>query len=150
MSTFTEDAYEQTLIELFHDELGYQYQCGYDIEHDVRVPYLPDVMRAALVKLNPGLPTSTIDDAVKRITTLQGGTLVQNNEAFTDMMQGGVPAQLPPVEGQPERTVLVKLIDYDRPDANDFRIVNQWTVEQFQKRRCDMVVFVNGLPLVVI
>ena len=148
--TFTEDTYEQTLIELFRDELDYQYQCGYDIEHDPRVPYLPDVLRKAIEKLNPGLPPSTLDDAIKRITTLSVGTLVQNNEAFTDMMQGGVPAQLPPVKGQPERTVLVKLIDYDNPLANDFRIVNQWTVEQFQKRRCDMVVFVNGLPLVVI
>ncbi len=148
--TFTEDAYEQTLIELFRDELGYQYQCGYDIEHDVRVPYLSDMLRSALRKLNPGLPQPALDDAYKRVTTLQDGTLVQNNEAFTDMMQGGVPAQLPPVKGQPERTVLVKLIDYDNVALNDFRIVNQWTVEQFQKRRCDMVVFVNGLPLVVI
>ena len=49
-----------------------------------------------------------------------------------------------------ERTTLMRLIDYERPERNLFKVVNQWRVEEYKSKRCDMVVMVNGLPLVVV
>lgn len=148
-TTFTEDTYEKALIALFQ-ELGYVYECGYDIERDVRKPYYAEVMESSLRRINKDLDESAINELIKKITSIEAGSLVQNNEQFIDYLQTGVEVEAQ-VKGTKEyRTVRAKLIDYDNLNNNDFRIVNQWTVEEFSKKRCDLVVMINGLPLVVI
>ena len=148
-TTFTEDTYEKALIALFQ-ELGYGYECGYDIERDVRKPYYAEVMESSLRRINKDLDESAINELIKKITSIEAGSLVQNNEQFIDYLQTGVEVEAQ-VKGTKEyRTVRAKLIDYDNLNNNDFRVVNQWTVEEFSKKRCDVVVMINGLPLVVI
>ena len=149
---FIEDSYEQAIIALFKDELGYDYTYGYDIERDFREPYLREEVRASVKRLNPLLPDATIDDVVKKVCDISEGTLLQNNEAFMEMMQNGVETQtlsIPLKEGSEERTVIAKLMDYEHPELNSFKIVNQWRVHEHQNIRCDLVVLVNGLPVVV-
>lgn len=150
-STFNENAYEQALIALFRDELGYEYECGYDVERDYREPYYKPQVEACLRRLNPTCSGAIIQEALRKVTSISEGTLVQNNELFTAWMQSGVEVTSPdPSQGGAERTLLVKLIDFENISQNSFKIVNQWRVEEFQTKRCDMVVMVNGLPLVVI
>ena len=145
---FTEDAYEQTLIALFRDELGYQYELGYDVERDTREPFHRADLEASLRRLNPGLPDDVLAEGMKAIATIDEGTLEQNNETFIKWMQEGMEVELKQ-DGE-ERTVLMRLIDFDRPERNLFKVVNQWRVEEYKSKRCDIVVMVNGLPLVVV
>ena len=145
---FTEDAYEQTLIALFRDELGYKYECGYEVERDYKEPFYRADLEASMRRLNPDLPAAAVDEGIKQITTINEGTLEQNNEKFTKWMQDGLEVQVK-LNGE-ERTVLMQLIDYEHPQRNLFKVVNQWRVEDYKNKRCDMVVMVNGLPLVVV
>ena len=145
---FTEDAYEQTLIALFRDELGYKYECGYEVERDYKEPFYRADLEASMRRLNSDLPAAAVDEGIKQITTINEGTLEQNNENFTKWMQDGLEVQVK-LNGE-ERTVLMQLIDYEHPERNLFKVVNQWRVEEYKNKRCDMVVMVNGLPLVVV
>lgn len=145
---FTEDAYEQTLIALFHDELGYAYECGYEVERDYKEPFYRADLVASMRRLNPELPADAMDEGIKQITNISIGTLEQNNEQFTLWMQNGLEVGFQQ-DGE-ERTALMRLIDFDHPERNLFKVVNQWRVEEYKNKRCDMVVMVNGLPLVVV
>lgn len=148
---YTEDSYEQALIALFRDELHYDYIYGPDIERDYRQPCYVPALEDAIRRINPTLPTEVIEEATKRILSATDGTLIQSNEAFMRALQDGL--EVPYIHKGEERTAIVQLIDYDKEtfDTNNtFHIINQWRVEGHDVIRCDMVVFVNGLPLVVI
>lgn len=145
---FTEDAYEQTLNALFRDELGYAYECGYEVERDYREPFYRADLLASMRRLNPSLPADAMEQGIKQITNISIGTLEQNNEQFTLWMQNGL--EVGYLQDGEERTALMRLIDYERPERNLFKVVNQWRVEEYKNKRCDMVVMVNGLPLVVV
>lgn len=145
---FTEDAYEQTLIALFRNELGYAYECGYEVERDYREPFYRADLVASMRRLNPSLPADAMEQGIKQITNISIGTLEQNNEQFTLWMQNGL--EVGYLQDGEERTALMRLIDYERPERNLFKVVNQWRVEEYKSKRCDMVVMVNGLPLVVV
>ena len=143
----TEEGYERTLIELFQ-ELGYEYECGYDVERDFRNPYYEADLKAALRRQNPMLPDDVLEEAFRIVTHVNEGILEQRNEQFTDYLQNGIEVKHNE-DGRP-KTALVRLINYDDPLQNQFKVCNQWTVVEHEKIRCDLVVFVNGLPLVVI
>ena len=145
---FTEDAYEQTLIALFRDELGYAYECGYEVERDYKEPFYRADLVASMRRLNPELPADAMDEGIKQITNISIGTLEQNNEQFTLWMQNGLEVGF--LQDGEQRTALMRLIDFDHPERNLFKVVNQWRVEEYKNKRCDMVVIVNGLPLVVV
>ena len=145
-TNFTENSYEQAIIALF-EQMGYLYECGYDVERDPRNPLHEEVLRASLRRINPTLTAHGIDEMMKVLKDIEGADLVAQNETFTDYLQNGLPVE--DKVGGEYRTVNARLIDYDRPEANDFRIVNQWTVEEYATKRADLVVMVNGLPLVV-
>lgn len=147
---FTEDAYEQALINLFRDDLAYDYELGYDIEErDFKEPFYRADLETMLRRLNAQLPAAVVDEAIRKVTNINEGSLLQNNDTFTKWMQGGMEVKYKAESGE-ERTELVRLIDFDHPEENLFKVVNQWRVEEFQNKRCDMVIFVNGLPLVVV
>ncbi|MBO4665576.1 MAG: type I restriction endonuclease subunit R [Paludibacteraceae bacterium] len=145
---FTEDSYEQALIALFRDELGYEYIYGPDIERDYRQPCYVDALTPAISRINPTLPKEAIDEALRRILHASESTLLANNEEFMRALQDGL--EVPYVRNEEERTDIVQLIDYANYTNNTFHIANQWRVEGRDAIRCDMVVFVNGLPLVVV
>lgn len=145
---FTEDAYEQTLIALFRDELGYAYECGYEVERDYKEPFYRADLVASMRRLNSELPADAMDEGIKQITNISIGTLEQNNEQFTLWMQNGLEVGF--LQNGEQRTALMRLIDFDHPERNLFKVVNQWRVEEYKNKRCDMVVMVNGLPLVVV
>ena len=144
---FTEDSYEQALIELFRG-MGYQYECGYDVERDFREPYNALDLQKSLRRQNPLLSQDVLDEAFRKITHVNEGTLEQRNEQLMDYLQSGVEVKY--AEEGKAKTALVRLIDFAEPLHNDFKVCNQWRVVEHEPIRCDMVAFVNGLPLVVI
>ena len=143
----SEANYENTLIQLFQT-LGYAYECGYDVERDYRNPYYEEDLRDALQRLNPMLSAEVLNEAFRLVTHVNEGTLEQRNETLMDYVQNGVEVKYSE-DGCP-KTALVRLVNFDSPLQNQFKVANQWTVIEYEKIRCDMVVFVNGLPLVVI
>ena len=145
---FTEDAYEQTLIALFRDELGYAYELGYDVERDYKEPFHRADLEASMRRLNPGLTDQVLAEGIKALTNISTGSMEMDNEQFTLWMQGGMEVSYQQ-DGE-TRTALMQIIDYAHQERNLFKVVNQWRVEQFKSKRCDMVVMVNGLPLVVV
>ena len=156
MSTnqFTEDSYEQTLIDLFQ-RMGYQYECGYDVERDFREPWYGADLQQSLRKLNPKLNDphckygqTVLTEAYRIVTHVNEGTLEQRNEQMMDYLQNGVEVKY--VADGRNQTALVRLVDFEHPAQNLFKVCNQWRVVEKEKIRCDIVVFVNGLPLVVI
>lgn len=144
---FPEDSYEQALISLFTEKLGYEYECGYNVERDYRDPFYREDLVKALRWLNPQLPQEVLDDALRQLCNNNDGGYVQRNEVFTEWLQNGISVPRV-VDGRPV-TETVILMDFEHPDANQWKVVNQWRVEDIEPIRCDMVVMVNGLPLVV-
>ena len=144
---FTEDSYEQTLIDLFQ-RMGYQYECGYDVERDFREPWYGADLKQSLRKLNPKMSDEVLTEAYRIVTHVNEGTLEQRNEQMMDYLQNGVEVKY--VDDGRNQTALVRLVDFEHPAQNLFKVCNQWRVVEKEKIRCDIVVFVNGLPLVVI
>ena len=145
-TSFTENSYEQAIIALF-EQMGYRYECGYDIERDPRNPLYEEVLTASLRRINPELTPYGIGEMMKELKEIDGADLVSRNETFTDYLQNGLPIE--DKVGGEYRTINARLVDYDHPEKNDFRIINQWTVEEFATKRCDLVVMLNGFPIVV-
>ena len=151
MNGYTENEYELALIELFQSLEGkqYRYVYGPDIERDYSNPLLDDVLQESLQRINPTLPLDAIEDAIKKLHQIEGSSLYECNFNFTQMLQYGIEVQYSDEKHQ-VKTKIVNLIDYEHEDENDFLVVNQYTVQEVDTKRPDIVVFVNGLPLVVI
>ena len=145
---FTESNYENAILQLFTQTLGYSYAYGPDIERDYHSPLYEDELLPALRSVNPDLPQVALDDAVYKLKNFDSGALLQKNMVFTDYLQNGVPVKFV-VKGE-ERSGLVYLVDYQHPENNRFTAINQWTVIENSEKRADVVLFVNGLPLVVV
>lgn len=145
---FTEADYEKSVIELFQN-LGYSYIYAPELERDYSCPVLESTLQDCLVKINKNLPYAAIMEAIGKLRDFDAGSLLQRNEIFMNYLQNGIPVKY--VEEGEERTNIVYLIDYDNVDHNDFYVLNQFTyIENGNNRRPDVIVFINGLPLVVI
>lgn len=147
MAPFTENSYEQALIELLRDSLGYEYMHGPDIERDYHVPYHEAQLRDSLAAINHGKPLAALDEAMKKLRDIDAGSMLQSNEQFMDWLQNGLPVTY--FDGE-EKHDIISLIDYDNPHVNTFQVVNQWTYVEKSEKRADVVLFINGLPLVLI
>ena len=145
---FTEAHFENAILELMHDKLGYDRIYGPDVERDYTEPLHLEIVRQSLFDINPSLAKEAIDEAIVKIRNIENGSLVQRNEVFTDYMQNGVEVNY--FDGKDQCSTRVRLIDYDTPLRNNFTVANQWTVEEKSVRRADIIVFVNGFPLVVV
>ena len=145
---FTEAHFENAILELMHDKLGYDRIYGPDVKRDYTEPLHLEIVRQSLFEINPSLAKEAIDEAIVKIRNIENGSLVQRNEVFTDYMQNGVEVNY--FDGKDQCSTRVRLIDYDTPLRNNFIVANQWTVEEKSVRRADIIVFVNGFPLVVV
>lgn len=144
---FTEATFEAAIIELF-EQMGYTHLYGPDIERDYSSPLLESVLLDCLVKINSKLPADAISEAIAKLKGFDSGSLLQKNMAFMDYLQNGVPVRYF-VKGE-ERDSIVYLVDYSHVDQNSFYVVNQFTfVENGNHRRPDVILFINGLPLVL-
>ena len=152
INQFTEDSYEQTLIELFTERLGYEYQNGYDIQstftdNDYYCPLYMERLRSALQRLNPTLHVTALAEAERKLRHIEAGNMVQNNELFMDYLQHGIEVTHS-FRGELKHDI-VYVADYNCVENNDFLLVNQWTYVEKSKKRADLIVFLNGLPVVV-
>ena len=147
MQGYTEADYENSIIELFQNDLGYEHIYGPDIERDFHSPLYEDVLLDALYRLNSGLPDDAIQDALFKLKNFENGELVQKNSVFTDYLQNGIEVKY--FEDGEERSSITYLADYKNPDNNSFIVANQWTFIENSNKRPDVILFLNGLPVVL-
>ena len=145
---YTEADYENSVIELFRNDLGYEYAYGPDIERNFRSPLYDEVLEDSLYQLNRELPDDAIQDAMLKLRNFENGELVQKNAVFMDYLQNGIPVRY--FEKGEERSSIVYLADYKNPDNNSFIVANQWTFIENSNKRPDIILFLNGLPVVLV
>lgn len=144
---YNEESYENSIIDLFENDLQYQRVYGPDIVRDFYNPLYEDVLIESIERINRRLPRSAIDDALYKLKNFENGELVQKNMVFMDYLQNGVPVRY--FDGSEEKSSIVYLIDYDNVNNNSFIVANQWTFIENSNKRPDIILFINGLPLVV-
>ncbi|MBP6612282.1 MAG: type I restriction endonuclease subunit R [Aquabacterium sp.] len=152
----TEDQLEQETLAWLQD-VGYAVRSGVDIAPDGQTPeratyrevLLLERLRQAIARLNPGIPAAAREDAVQRVQNLGLPAQLAANRAFHKLLVGGVPVQYQ--QNGETRGDFVRLIDWADASGNEFWAVNQFTLKgPHHTRRPDIVLFVNGLPLVLL
>jgi type I restriction enzyme R subunit len=152
----TESAIEEFAIKLF-ERLGYSAIYAPDIAPDGDRPergHYSDVLltgrlEQAIKRINPKLPPAVLQAALKEVQRIHSPDLLANNEAFHRLLTEGV--KVSRQHDGTERGELVWLIDFAHPGNNEFLVANQFTViENHQNKRPDLILFVNGIPLVVL
>lgn len=157
ITSYAESDLEQAAIEWF-EELNYSKAYGPEIspegEYPERLLYsdviLTDRLRDALTRINPGVPREAIEEAIRIVEVPQSPSLLVNNRAFQRMITDGIDAEYRTPAGE-NRVAKVWLFATEpgRVEENDFLVVNQFTVIETSEKRPDIVIFVNGIPLVV-
>lgn len=109
--------------------------------------FLPNIFEESLHKINHNLSNEAIDQVIIKLNSIDGGSLGQRNEVFTEYLQNGV--EVTYFDGKEEQNDIIYLIDYNKPENNTYHCVNQWTYVEYSEKRPDIVLFVNGMPLVV-
>ena len=151
----------EDLIEMaFIDQLtgqGFEFHHGPDIAPDSDNPkrknfdsvVLEEELLKAIEKLNPGVPSSAINEAYQKVLNLGSEDIMENNETFHTYLTNGVPAEF--TKDGSSKGVNIDLLDIENPENNTYWAVNQLVIiENNVNRRLDVVIYINGLPLVVV
>lgn len=144
---YTEANYESAVLEVFRDVLGYRYIYAPDLLRDYADPLYVDELMPALRRVNRGLPEAALSEAVYKLRNFEGGTVLQKNVQFMNYLQNGVSVNY--FDRGEQRSALVALVDYEHVENNSFTVANQWTIVENSEKRPDVLVFLNGLPVVV-
>lgn len=149
---FTEGQLEEAYIDLL-EGLGWEHRLGGEIEEEERGSYhevlLLEELRNTIYRINKDIPADAKEEAIKKIRHLSHPTLIRANEEFHKMITDGIDVPYKDKKGT-ERFGKVYLFDYENLDNNTYHAVNQFTIIQKTNRRPDVILFVNGIPLVVI
>ena len=156
MAWFAESVVEEAALDWLR-EIGYTVILGADSPPGpgtLRKTYgdaiLPQVLRGALTRLNPDLPREALDDAFRKLTRLEGSTLEARNRNIHRMLVDGVTVEYRRPDGA-IAGAQARVIDFDEVRSNDWLAINQFTVtENKHTRRPDIVLLLNGLPLVLV
>lgn len=148
-NSYSEKEYEKSIIELFQEkDMGYDYVYGPDVEErDFNSPLYDEVLESSLYEINPDLPDEAIKEALFKLRNFDNADLVQKNAIFMDYLQNGITVHY--TENNEPRDTIVYLIDYENPQKNSFIVANQWTFIENSNKRPDILLFINGLPLVL-
>lgn len=144
---YTEANYENAVIELFCDTLDYNHVYGPDLVRDYSDPLYREELIPALRRINSELPEVAIYESVHKLRNFEGGSTLQKNMQFMDYLQHGVSVNY--YHNGEQHSALVKLIDFEKPERNSFTVANQWTIIENSDKRPDIIIFLNGLPIVV-
>lgn len=143
----TETEFELTTIERL-ELLGYRYSHGDDLTRPEEEVVLVDILREKLTERYGDIPAAAIEESVRRFSHPEGVDTLRRNMAFHEAITRGIELRIEHPGGRVDHRHIYP-IDWDNPDRNDFLVVNQLRIHGNNDRRPDLVVFVNGLPLIV-
>jgi type I restriction enzyme R subunit len=129
-------------------EQGYTHLLGADIHRNLKKVVLEDSLKYFLTRQYPKLPPDVLSDAIRQLLFNEGADLDIRNRSFHLKLSNGIDLDWQDKEGNPHAEHIYP-IDYDNPENNQFLAVNQFTVEGRNTRHADLILFVNGLPLVL-
>lgn len=141
-----ENTLEQAIISELQTK-GYEYVYGPDIDRDYHEVILEECFASSLMNINPGITDDIISETYKTIKNLGLLKLEELNESFHKYLIEGVP--IPYRVNDENRTFTVKLIDFGMPENNDFKVINQFTIIEYKNKRPDILVFINGIPMIL-
>lgn len=144
--SINENTLEQAIISELQDK-GYEYLYGPDIDRDYHEVIMKDCFESSMLNINPEITFDIIEEAYKTIRNLGLLKLEDLNCAFHKYLVEGVPIAYR-LDGE-NRTYTVKLIDFEYPERNDFKVVNQYTIIEYKTKRPDILIFINGIPMVL-
>ena len=144
--SFTEANYENSIVELF-EGMGYEHIYGPEIDRDFHEPLMLEELRGSLQTINKNLPADAIGEAIYKIRNYEAGSLISKNEVFTDYLQSGVTVSYQ--ENGETKSSIIYLVDYQNPSVNSFIVANQWTIQEYETKRPDVLIFLNGIPVVL-
>lgn len=140
---FKEEQVEQAIIEQLQG-LGYEYLYGPEIERDYKEVILKNIFFNSIFKINPDITPDIANEVYRKIRTFNNIGLIQANYEFYHMLYAGVEI---PIDG--DRTYTAQLIDRNNIENNSFHVINQYTIIEYKEKRPDVIIFINGIPLVV-
>lgn len=143
----TESTFELTSLQRL-DVLKYQHAFGMDIERPREEVVLRDALRDFLTQRYSGLPPAAIEQAVRTFSKPEGVDSLHRNLAFHQMLTRGLELKVEFPDGRVEHRH-VYAVNWDEPHKNDVQAINQFPIHGQNDRRPDVIIFVNGLPLVV-
>lgn len=146
-NSFTEADYENSVLDLFR-KINYDYVYGPDIERNLRSPLYDDILEESLYRINPNCNDKAIVDALYKLRNFENADLVTKNKVFMDYLQNGIPVKYQ--ENGEETSTIVYLVDYEHVENNSFIVANQWTFIENSNKRPDILIFLNGMPIVLI
>lgn len=141
-----ENTLEQAVIAELQEK-GYEYLYGPDIDRDYHEVILRDCFESAMFKINPGITVDIVEEAYKSIRNLGLLKLEDMNAAFHKYVVEGIP--VPYRKNGEQSTFTVRLFDFENPESNDFKVINQYTIVEYKNKRPDVLVFINGIPVVL-
>ena len=144
--SFNESDYENSVIELFQN-MDYNYVYGPDVDRDTKSPLYEEVLEESIRKLNSSADEKAIVNALYKLHNFENADLVSKNMMFMDYLQNGVEVQYN--KNGEETSTIIYLVDYDNVENNSFIIANQWTFVEHSEKRPDVILFLNGLPVVL-
>ena len=146
-NSFTEADYENSVLDLFR-EMNYDYVYGPNIERNLRSPLYDDILEESLYRINPNCNDKAIIDALYKLRNFENVDLVTKNKVFMDYLQNGIPVKYQ--ENGEETSTIVYLVDYEHVENNSFIVANQWTFIENSNKRPDILIFLNGMPIILI
>ena len=145
---FDEATLEKITMELLTN-LGYETLNGYELEREnYSNVILDDDLERAITKLNKNITNEDIKEVIRLIKNLDNNNTILNNKQFTQYLLEGV--KVPIQEDGTTRYKTIKVIDFNNIEINTFKAINQYTIIEESEKRPDIIVFINGMPLVVI
>ena len=145
---FDEETLEKVTMELLSD-LGYETINGYEIEREnYSNVILDEDLANAISKLNDNISSDEIKEVIRLIKNLDNNNTILNNKQFTKYLLEGV--KVPITENGATRYKTIKIIDFENINQNSFKAINQYTIVEESEKRPDIIIFINGMPLVVV
>ena len=144
---YTEEQLEDMTLNIF-ENLGYERLNGYNIDRDFHSVFMDNNLFDDISNINRNFNDGQINDAIKTIKNLSHGNPVEDNKTFTRYLLEGVPVEVKTSTGYQYKNV--KLIDFQNINNNHFQAVNQFSIIDRDSKRPDIIIFINGIPLVVI
>ena len=145
---FDEETLEKVTMEMLQ-ELNYECINGYEMNRtDFSKVLLEEILFNSLEKLNKGVKDEQLHEAIRLIRNLEHNNTILNNKQFTKYLLEGIPV---PINNNGEtKYITIKIVDFDKIENNDFKAINQFTIIEHSEKRPDIILFINGMPLVVI
>ena len=145
MPIYGEDSYENCLVELFSEVLGYSHVYGPNVERDLHSPLYNSVLEESICRINPRASSQGISEALQKLRNFENADLVKKNALFMDYLQNGIEVSFSQ-NGQ-IKSEIIYIVDFQNINNNSFIVANQWTFIENSNKRPDILIFLNGIPI---